>query len=69
MLETEGTVEGVINHAPLGENGFGYDPIFLIPKLNKTAAQLDNQQKNRISHRGNAIRELKPLLDDLLKAD
>ncbi|MHC5138423.1 MAG: RdgB/HAM1 family non-canonical purine NTP pyrophosphatase [Planctomycetota bacterium] len=69
LLETEGTVEGVINHAPLGENGFGYDPIFLIPKLNKTAAQLDNQQKNRISHRGNAIRELKPLLDDLLKAD
>ncbi|MHC5180015.1 MAG: RdgB/HAM1 family non-canonical purine NTP pyrophosphatase [Planctomycetota bacterium] len=69
LLETEGTVEGVINHAPLGENGFGYDPIFLIPKLNKTAAQLDNQQKNRISHRGNAIRELKPLLGDLLKAD
>ncbi len=69
LLETEGTVEGVINHGPVGENGFGYDPIFYIPSLNKTAAQLDPQAKNRISHRGNAIRKLKPLLEDLLRAN
>ncbi|RLC08648.1 MAG: non-canonical purine NTP pyrophosphatase [Deltaproteobacteria bacterium] len=66
LLETEGAVEGVINRAPLGENGFGYDPIFYIPSLNKTAAQLDPQEKNRISHRGNAISKLKPLLEALL---
>ncbi len=69
LLETEGAIEGVINHAPLGENGFGYDPIFYIPSLNKTAAQLDHQEKNRISHRGNAIGKLKPLLEDLLRAN
>ena len=66
LLETEGAVEGVINRSPIGENGFGYDPIFYIPSLDKTAAQLDPQEKNRISHRGNAIGKLKPLLEDLL---
>ena len=69
LLETEGAVEGVINHASLGENGFGYDPIFYIPSLNKTAAQLDHQEKNSLSHRGNAIRKLKPLLEDLLRVN
>lgn len=69
LLETEGTVEGVINHAPVGKNGFGYDPIFYIPSLNKTAAQLEHQEKNLISHRGHAIAKLKPLLDNLLRAN
>jgi XTP/dITP diphosphohydrolase len=69
LLETEGAVEGVINHAPVGKNGFGYDPIFYIPSLNKTAAQLDHQEKNGISHRGHAIAKLKPLLDNLLRAN
>jgi XTP/dITP diphosphohydrolase len=67
LIETEGTVEGVINHGPVGENGFGYDPIFFISSLNKTAAQLENHKKNKISHRGNAIRKFKPLLENLLK--
>ncbi|OQY06672.1 MAG: non-canonical purine NTP pyrophosphatase, RdgB/HAM1 family [Planctomycetales bacterium 4572_13] len=66
LLETEGTFEGIINRGPIGENGFGYDPIFYIPPLNKTAAQLAPQEKNSISHRGNAIRKLKQLLEDLL---
>lgn len=66
LLETEGAVEGMINHSPVGENGFGYDPIFYIPSLNQTAAQLDHQEKNRISHRGQAIAKLKPLLENLL---
>ena len=66
LLETEGAVEGTINHSPVGENGFGYDPIFYIPSLNQTAAQLDHQEKNRISHRGHAIAKLKPLLENLL---
>ena len=68
LLEATGTVEGVMKHEPVGENGFGYDPIFYIPSLDKTAAQLQNHEKNQISHRGNAIRKLKPLLQDLINA-
>lgn len=67
LLEATGTIEGMINHCPTGENGFGYDPIFFISSVNKTAAQLDNTDKNEISHRGNAIRQFKPLLEKLLK--
>ncbi len=67
LIETEGTLEGLINDKPVGENGFGYDPIFFVPHLNKTVAQLTREEKNAISHRGNAIRKLRPLLDNLLK--
>lgn len=66
LIETEGTLEGLIADREIGTNGFGYDPIFFVPKLNKTVAQLTREEKNAISHRGNAIRELKPLLDELL---
>jgi XTP/dITP diphosphohydrolase len=66
LLEAEGTVEGLITEAPAGNNGFGYDPVFYIPSLGLTAAQLDNISKNSVSHRGNAIRRLKPLLELLL---
>ncbi len=67
LIETEGTLEGLIAESPVGENGFGYDPIFFVPGLNKTVAQLTGEGKNAISHRGNAIRKLKPLLDEFLK--
>ena len=67
LLEATGSIEGVINRHPMGENGFGYDPIFFISSVNKTAAQLENHEKNEISHRGNAIRQFKPLLENLLK--
>jgi len=67
LIETEGTLEGVIAESPIGKNGFGYDPIFFVPNLNKTVAQLTREEKNAISHRGNAIRKLKPLLKQLLK--
>ena len=67
LIETEGTLEGLIVERPIGENGFGYDPIFFVPHLNKTVAQLTTEGKNAISHRGNAIRKLKPLLAQLLK--
>ncbi len=66
LIETEGTVEGLITNREIGKNGFGYDPIFFVPHLNKTVAQLTAQEKNAISHRGNAIRKLKPLLEKLL---
>ena len=69
LIETEGTLEGLITVREIGRNGFGYDPIFFVPHLNKTVAQLTCEEKNAISHRGNAIRKLKPLLDELLRAD
>ncbi len=68
LIETEGTLEGIIAEKAIGENGFGYDPVFFVPGLNKTVAQLRPEQKNTISHRGNAIRKLRPLLDELLRA-
>ncbi len=67
LIETEGTLEGLIADKPIGQNGFGYDPIFFLPHLNKTVAQLTADEKNAISHRGNAIRKLKPILNKLLE--
>ncbi len=65
-IETSGTVEGRIIDEPAGTNGFGYDPVFFVPQLGKTVAQLPDEQKNAISHRGNAIRRFKPLMAELL---
>jgi XTP/dITP diphosphohydrolase len=67
LIETEGKLEGFIAEKEMGANGFGYDPIFFVPKLNKTVAQLPREEKNAISHRGNAIRKLKPLLMPLIQ--
>jgi XTP/dITP diphosphohydrolase len=54
----QGTWEGVITTEPRGENGFGYDPVFLVPEHNCTAAQLAPEVKNSISHRGQALQKL-----------
>lgn len=67
LAEVLGTVEGLITKEELGSGGFGYDPIFYLPKFKKTAAQLTREEKNNISHRGNAIRKLKPLLTKVLE--
>lgn len=53
---TEGVCNGIITHEPIGDNGFGYDPIFYIPNLNRTMAQLTSSEKNAVSHRGIALR-------------
>ncbi len=66
LIETQGVVEGLIIDEPTGANGFGYDPVFFVPDLGKTVAQLPDAEKNAISHRGNAIRRLRPLLAELL---
>lgn len=58
----EGVIEGVIADAPCGEHGFGYDPIFLVPELGKTTAELAPDEKNRISHRGHAAQMARILL-------
>ena len=67
LLETTGKVEGVITDREIGTDGFGYDPIVFIPDMGKTVAQMTAEEKNSISHRGNAIRKLKPMLDELLR--
>ena len=62
LFETRGTYEGVIIDAPRGENGFGYDPLLLVPALGKTSAELTPAEKNRLSHRGAATRALAAFL-------
>ena len=66
LLETCGTVEGRIARRPCGHNGFGYDPLFFLPGIGRTAAQLPPEQKNAISHRGQAVRKFAEQLGDLL---
>jgi len=63
-LVAEGLWRGEIARASRGHNGFGYDPLFFIPSLQKTAAELAPEHKNRISHRGIALQKLLGLLND-----
>ena len=60
-----GTVSGIILHEKRGAGGFGYDPLFLVPEYGKTTAELPLDIKNRISHRGKALRQVIPLLREL----
>ena len=66
-LIAEGVWEGVILDAPRGSGGFGYDPIFWLPELKQTAAELSEQDKNRLSHRGTALRALRAQLEQRLQ--
>ncbi|MEK4270277.1 MULTISPECIES: XTP/dITP diphosphatase [Bacillus] len=59
----EGAVEGFITEEPAGTNGFGYDPVFLVKDKDKTMAQLSSSEKNKISHRADALKKLSALLD------
>jgi XTP/dITP diphosphohydrolase len=66
-LTYEGRCEGAITHTPAGTNGFGYDPVFFYPPLNKTFAQLSMAEKSRVSHRGKALRGLRDEFDKVMK--
>ena len=66
-LTYEARCEGVLTREPQGENGFGYDPIFFFPPLQKTFAQLTREEKSRVSHRGKALRELEEEFDKVMK--
>ena len=65
LATSEGVVEGAIMHQPIGENGFGYDPVFWLASYAKTTAQLAGSQKDEISHRGAALRGLTSTLESL----
>jgi XTP/dITP diphosphohydrolase len=63
-LIAEGNWHGRIIDRPRGQHGFGYDPYFELPDLGRTAAELEAQEKNRISHRGKALRRLLAMLKE-----
>ena len=63
---TRGTMEGIIAHEIKGANGFGYDPIVYLPQYGKTSAELTPEEKNKISHRGEALEKLKAQLAQYL---
>ena len=63
----DGQVSGLIMRGERGTGGFGYDPLFIVPEYGKTMAELPLEIKNRISHRGTALRKVIPLLQELAK--
>ena len=69
LFRAEGVCEGEIISQERGTNGFGYDPIFLFPSMRKTMAELSDEEKNTLSHRGNAIRAALPFLVDLFSEE
>ena len=67
VLTARGECPGTIAFAPMGQGGFGYDPVFFLPKLKKTFAQLSAEEKNAISHRGRALEAFQARLEEYLK--
>ncbi len=61
----EGALDGVIAEQPAGTYGFGYDPVFVVPELGKTLAQLTSEEKNRISHRARALAKVREILQTM----
>ncbi len=61
----EGALDGVIAEQPAGTHGFGYDPVFVVPELGKTLAQLTSEEKNRISHRARALAKVREILQTM----
>ena len=62
----EGRCDGTIGFEPQGEGGFGYDPLFIVTKFGRTMAELALDEKNKISHRGRAMRHMREILEELL---
>lgn len=69
VFEARGTVEGVVASEPRGAHGFGYDPIFYHPPSGRTLAELDDEEKRAVSHRGHAFRALREFLVGVAPSD
>ena len=67
VITARGECPGTIAFAPMGEGGFGYDPVFFVPALKKTFSQLSAEEKNAISHRGKALEIFRGKLEDYMK--
>ena len=67
VLSACGECPGTIAYAPMGDGGFGYDPVFFVPELKKTFSQLAPEEKNAVSHRGKALESFKEKLEEYLK--
>lgn len=65
-LTCRGVIEGRIGYEEKGSNGFGYDPIFYVPEFGCTTAELSEEQKNQVSHRGSALRQMKQQLEKVI---
>lgn len=66
-ISADGVCEGKITHKPVGSKGFGYDPVFFLPHLGKTMAELEPEEKNQISHRAKAMQALREKISTLLR--
>ncbi|MEK4166944.1 XTP/dITP diphosphatase [Anoxybacillus sp. FSL W8-0104] len=69
VTTVDGVCEGYITEEPVGENGFGYDPIFFVPEKQRTMAQLTKEEKNEISHRAKALQHLLHIWDKLFEKE
>ncbi len=65
-VKAEGSLEGMITRKPRGTKGFGYDPVFFVPSLGKTLAEIPVEEKNKISHRARALHDLKERIEEIL---
>ena len=66
-VQAEGVCRGLISRSPLGDQGFGYDPVFYLPDFQKTMAQLPLEAKNKISHRARALEKIRPRLAAIME--
>jgi len=66
-LTYEGECKGILTKEPMGDNGFGYDPLFFYPDFNKTFAQLTLEEKGQVSHRGKALKEIANEVDKIIE--
>ena len=64
-----GELRGMITEAPAGSKGFGYDPVFFVPELGRTLAELSTEEKNRVSHRAKAFAQVRKLLQEIIEEE